>query len=166
MKKYARQIAAGLLLILLAGILTGCGEPDTPAQASPYESTVTAGDFEYTFYMSDSVYRTGSREELTCRLEICYVGSGETVTLDHASRPYMLSLEPYPDGWGDGGVQDIGASTVLERGKPAVYTDTFPWDPGKIPAGEYTLTVWVDFSVDGQPTRDCVFEVPLTVRKK
>ena len=128
MKKYARQIAAGLVLILLAGLPAGCGTPDG-SMASPYESTVTAGDFEYTFYMSDSVYRSRGGEELTCRLEICYVGSGETVTLDHASQPYMLSLEPYPDAWGMRGVQDIGMSTVLERGKPAVYTEMFPWDP-------------------------------------
>lgn len=155
MKKTALIAVRLILLLLCLALLCGC-TPRGEIVQEPLTRSVTVGDFEI-------VLSAGETPEYT--VEIRYLGSGESVKLEHGDPFFRLYPEPRPKDW-DFAYMDILCFSELRAGESLRFTDSLP-SGYEFPVGEYTLQVKVEFRVsDSREKIAHTFEVPLTVTKK
>jgi hypothetical protein len=161
-----------LALLLTAIIITACGvteEPEEIRNADEQEinteqnNSVVFEDFELTVFTGKQVYKTTDIIDIWAAFK--YIGYEEEIKIFHSSEYLVYTIFDGEKYYNEGIVSNILISSVLKKGETelhsfrksgswsadepdAAYWEDFYSQPDlRLPAGEYTITAHVDFSL-------------------
>jgi hypothetical protein len=136
-----------------------------PPAASEQSANSAGNGFEMNLFSDQEVYKSTDKIQIWATLE--YMGDGDTVKIWHGNPYVVFSITDGKDFSSGYIVQDILASTILDRGElySFDYQKSGGWgadDPSAafwenfysekdlmLPAGEYTVTASGAFSLNG-----------------
>ena len=150
-----------LLPLLCIVLLFGC-TPRRQLIQEPMTQTVTVEDFEIT--LSTEGADGLSNGALRYGVEIRYLGAEPSLQLSYCYALSWISLTPTTEGWTFPRPEPL-CFTEIRQGESLSSGKSLP-DAQKLPVGEYTVHIPVDFTVveTGAPVHH-VFEIPLAVTK-
>ncbi|SFS77427.1 hypothetical protein [Paenibacillus sp. BC26] len=115
MRKYA---LVGFILFSI--LLASCGSRDAREEVLVHpknEVTVTQSDFTYRLVTAKPEYSSG--ESVPIYAELTYNGDEESITINHSASPFYFPIQELTTGYDiEYAMNDVGASTVLIKGKP------------------------------------------------
>lgn len=162
-----------LFIIIIGLVLVGCGEGEVNHNAlEKYDVQNTTAeevenDFTFRLVSEKKEYEYG--EDVKLYGEITYTGEKDEIVINHSSSAILFSLKEEVRGYDIGfGVEDIGLSTTLEKGKPyreeykksGGYAEDDPKDyvtfmknflsDDHFPPGYYVVNGETDFAVENE----------------
>ena len=150
------------LIPLFCIILLCSCTPRRQLVQEPMTQTVTVEDFELT--LSTEGANGLSDGALRYAVEIRYVGNEPSVQLSYCYSPVWISLSPTTEGW-TFPRPSLLCFSEIKQGESLSSGKSLP-DAQKLPVGEYTVRIPVDFTVtETGASVHHVFEIPLTVAK-
>ena len=156
-----RRTLKVLISLLCLVLLCGC-TPRRQLIQEPMAQTVTVEDFEITLSTEGAEGLTDG--SLRYAVEIRYVGNEPSVQVSYCYSPVWISLSPTTKGWTFPRPEPL-CFAEIRQGESLSSGKSLP-DVQKLPVGEYTVRIPVDFTVtETGASVHHVFEIPLTVAK-
>ncbi|MCL2637647.1 MAG: hypothetical protein FWD48_04675 [Oscillospiraceae bacterium] len=172
MKKLLSALFCTILVFAAVGCSKTTEEPqaipqiDEPETITEQSSSVTVDDFVLTVYTDKNIYTTD--EEIEIWADFKYIGSQDSIEIFHSSDYLVYTIFDGERYWNNGFVNTILISSILTKDvaehhdfkksggwsgddpDAAFWEEFYSASDLRLPAGEYTVTAHVDFSLSDE----------------